>query len=255
LPLSVAMITLNEEANLPRSLASVEGLASEIVVIDSGSTDRTAELARKHGALCEFQKWQGHVAQKNIALKRCSQPWVLCLDADEVVSPELATSIRELFSRGEASQNGYWINRRTFYLGDWIWHVWYPEWRLRLVRRERAEWHGHDPHDRLDVEGPTGRLEGDLFHFSYKDLQEHLQRSIKYAQISADSYARANKQCHWYHLLLSPWIAFFRQLVIRQGWRDRWRGWLIAGVTMVHVFAKYAFLLQKNVETKPGKSA
>jgi glycosyltransferase involved in cell wall biosynthesis len=254
LPLSIAIITLNEEANLPRCLASVRGLAAEIVVIDSGSTDRTAALARESGAVFEFQKWQGHVAQKNIALQRCSQPWVLCVDADEVVSLELAASIRHVFAEGELSPDGFYLNRRTFYLGDWIRHVWYPEWRLRLVRRKRAGWRGIDPHDRLEVAGPTGRLAGDLLHYSYRDLQDHLHRTIKYAQISATAYAQAGKSYHWYYLLFSPWIAFFRQLIIRQGWRDGWRGWLIAGVTMIHVFAKYAFLLEKRAaEVKANK--
>jgi hypothetical protein len=252
LPLSIAIITLNEEANLPRCLASVRGLASEIVVIDSGSIDRTAKLAKEFGAKFEFQKWQGHVAQKNTALQRCSQPWVLCLDADEEASPELVASIRQLLTKGQPAPDGFWVNRRTFYLGDWIRHVWYPEWRLRLVRKERAEWDGADPHDRLEVTGPTERLEGDLLHYSYRDLQDHLQRTIKYAQISAASYTRAGKKCHWYNLLFSPCVAFFRQLVIRQGWRDGWRGWLIAGVTTVHVFAKYAFLLEMR-ETRQEK--
>ncbi|HUJ10133.1 MAG TPA: glycosyltransferase family 2 protein [Verrucomicrobiae bacterium] len=246
LPLSIAIITLNEEANLPRCLASVRDLAAEIVVIDSGSTDRTAELARQCGAVFEFHKWQGHVAQKNVALRRCSQPWVLCLDADEAVSPELAAAIYSRFAVGQPREDGCWVNRRTFYLGDWIRHVWYPEWRLRLVRKERAQWRGVDPHDRLEVAGETKRLDGDLLHYSYRDLQDHLQRTIRYAQISANSYDRAGKSSHWYYLLFSPWIAFFRQLVIRQGWRDGWRGWLIAGVTMIHVFAKYAFLLEKR---------
>lgn len=251
LPLSVAIITLNEEANLLRCLASVRGLAAEVVVIDSGSTDRTPELARESGAVFEFQKWPGHVAQKNVALRRCSQPWVLCLDADEAVSPELAASIRQVFAEGQPSQDGFWVNRRTFYLGDWIRHVWYPEWRLRLVRKEGAQWVGLDPHDRLEVAGPVARLSGDLLHYSYYDLQDSLQRAIKYARISADSYAQAGRSFHWYQLLFSPWVAFFRQLIIRQGWRDGWRGWLIAGATMIHVFAKYAFLLEKH-EAKAG---
>ena len=256
LPLSIAVITLNEEANLSRSLASVRDLATEIVVIDSGSTDQTAVIARKFGAVFEVQPWQGHVIQKNRALRRCSQPWVFCLDADEVVSPELAAAIRQLFAKGDPSKDGFWVNRLNFYLGDWIRHVWYPEWRLRLVRKERAEWRGLDPHDRLEVAGPTGRLPGNLWHYSYRDLQDHLHRTIKYARISADSYARAGQSFHWYYLVFSPCIAFFRQLVIRQGWRDGWRGWMIAGATMIYVFAKYAFLLEKQLDgAKRGEQA
>ena len=246
LPLSVAVITLNEEANLARCLESVREIAAEIVVIDSGSKDGTAAIARRYGAVFDVHSWQGHVAQKNFALQRCSQPWVLCLDADEVLSPELTTSIRQAFAKGEPKADAFWVNRRTFFLGDWIWHAWYPEWRLRLVRKERAQWSGLDPHDRLEVSGQTARLPGDLLHYSYSDLEDTLHRTIRYARISADSYAQAGRSFHWHHLLFSPWIAFFRQLVIRQGWRDGWRGWLIASATMVHVFAKYAFLLEKR---------
>ena len=160
LGLSVAIITLNEQENLPRCLRSVQELASEIIVIDSGSTDGTADVAHQFGALFEVHPWQGHVAQKNIALQRCTQPWVLCLDADEELSPELALSLRRLFEAGDPRAHGYWVNRFNFYLGQWIRHAWYPEWRLRLGRRQSARWGGLDPHDKLEVEGQTARLDG-----------------------------------------------------------------------------------------------
>ena len=150
LPLSVAIITLNEEHNLPRCLESVRGLAEEIVIVDSGSTDRTAEIAREFGAKFTTEPWAGHVAQKNQALRRCSQPWALCLDADEALTPELAQSVRAVFAAGSPAAAGYYVNRRTQFLGEWIWRAWYPEWRLRLVCREQARWGGRDPHDSLE---------------------------------------------------------------------------------------------------------
>jgi glycosyltransferase involved in cell wall biosynthesis len=247
LPLSVAIITLNEEADLPRCLASVQALAAEIVVVDSGSQDRTAEIARQFGALFTVQPWQGHVAQKNIALQRCQQPWVLCLDADEVLSPELAAAVRAAFAHGEPTVNGFWLNRRNFYLGDWIRHAWYPEWRLRLVRKARATWRGRDPHDRLEVTGSVRRLDGDLLHYPYSDLQDNLQRLLKYAKIQADAYEREGRRFRWYYLVVWPWWDFFKHLVLRQGWRDGWRGWIISFMSMVGTFAKYAFLLEKRL--------
>ena len=246
LPLSVAIITLNEEENLPRCLESVRDLSAEIVVIDSGSTDRTGELARKSGAVFAFQKWSGHVAQKNIALRRCTQPWVLSLDADEALSPELADSLRKLFASGEPGRDGFWVNRRTFYLGDWIWHAWYPEWRLRLVRREHAEWRGLDPHDKLEVTGTTARLEGDLLHYPFRDYHQHLHSTITHARTMANSYASEGRRFRWRHLLFSPWVAFLKHLLWKQGWRDGWRGWLISSAKFVNVLAKYAFLLEKE---------
>ena len=248
LPLSVAIVTLNEEANLPRLLESVRGLAAEIVVIDSGSTDRTEEIAREYGARFEHADWAGFITQKNHSLDACTQPWVLFLDADEALSPELAASLKELFANGcTPEKEGYWLNRRTWYLGAWIWHTWHPEWRLRLLKRGAGRWGGMDPHDRLDCTGATARLRGDLLHYSFRDLHDHLQRTIKYARIMADSYAASGRKFRWRHLLLSPWVAFFKHLVLKQGWRDGWRGWLISCIRAIDCFAKYAFLLERKL--------
>ena len=246
LPLSAAIITLNEEANLSRCLASLRGLASEIVLVDSGSTDRTAEIAREHGARFEVHPWQGHVAQKNVALGLATRPWVLCLDADEEVSPELAASIRGLFAGGEPRLDGYAVNRLNFYLGDWIRHAWYPEWRLRLVRAGRAAWRGIDPHDRLEVVGETRRLGGHLHHYSYAGLEDHFRRTVRYARIAADARAAHGQRASWYHLVFSPGLAFLKSLILRQGWRDGWRGWVIAFATLAKVFMKYAFLFEQQ---------
>ena len=246
LPLSVAIITLNEERNLPRCLESVRELAMEIVVIDSNSTDGTRAIAERFGAVFEINPFQGLISQVTVAVNRCTQPWVLCLDADEALSPELATAIRRLFAAGEPAGNGFYVNRHTFYLGRWIDHAWYPEWRLRLVRQKVAECIGREPHYVLRVPGATARLDGDLLHHSFRDLQDHLHKTIKWARVSA--YA-SKKEVAMFPLLgitIAPWIAFFKQLVLKQGWRDGWRGWLIAGVKMVNVFSKYAFKQERR---------
>ena len=246
LPITAVIITLNEETNLGRCLASLRGLVSEIVVLDSGSTDRTAAIAREYGARVEVRAWQGYVAQKNAALALASQEWALCVDADEEVSPELAMSVRARFADGRPPLDGYQVNRLDLYLGAWIRHAWYPEWRLGLVRVGHASWGRTDPHARLEVAGPVGRLDGHLHHYSYVDLQDHLQRAIRYARISADAAARAGRTARWYHLLLSPWLAVLKSLILKQGWRDGWRGGVIAYATFVNVFAKYAFLLESQ---------
>lgn len=245
LPLSVAVITLNEEVNLPRCLGSIRDLAAELVIVDSGSTDRTQEISRQMGALFIAQPWLGFTRQKNFALERCSQPWALCLDADEAVSPELAEAIRRAFA-SPPSVNGFELNRRTSYLGKWIWHAWYPEWCLRLVRREAARWAGADPHPSLSVTGATAKLSGDLLHYSYGDLQEHLERTLRYARTSADTMALAGRRCCWYHLVISPWFALGKRLILKQGFRDGWRGWIIAYSSFLAVFAKYAFLAEQQ---------
>ena len=244
LKLSVAIITLNEEGNLPRCLESVRELASEIVVIDSGSQDRTREVAEKFGAVFEIRPWQGHVAQKNAALARCSQPWVLCLDADEAVSADLAASLRKLLAADRPAECGFFVNRFNFYLGQWIRHAWYPEWRLRLVRREHARWGGLDPHDKLEVAGPTARLSGNLLHYPFCSVADHFASELNYARIMADSYLRVGRPFHWHRALLSPWLAFFKVLVLKSGWRDGWRGYVIAGAKWLSAFAKYACVIE-----------
>jgi glycosyltransferase involved in cell wall biosynthesis len=244
LPISVAVVTLNEQENLPRCLESARELASQMVVLDCGSTDGTKAAAEKFGAEFHFAPWTGYVSQKNKCLALCSQPWVLCLDADEALTPELAQSIRALFASGEPSAAGYVVTRRTFYLGDWVWHSWYPEWRLRLVRKGRASWTGLDPHDYLQADGPTEKLAGDLLHYSFRDLFDHLQRTIKYSRMMAQSYHKEGRRFHWPQLLMSPWLSFMKHLLLRGGWRDGWRGWLIAFSKWLDVFAKYAFLLE-----------
>jgi len=225
----------------------VRNLVAEIVIIDSGSHDQTGVIARQAGAVFEFNPWPGHIAQKNVALRRCTQPWVLSLDADEALSPELAEALRQLFATGNPRATGYFVSRRNWYLGRWIWHAWYPEWRLRLVRKDKANWHGLDPHDKLEALGETDRLKGDLLHYSFSNLREHLQSSIQHAQTMAQSYVHAGRRFHWSDLVLRPWFEFFKRLVLKQAWRDGWRGWIIAFVAMHHTFTKYAFLLEQRL--------
>lgn len=246
LPLSVSLITHNEEENLPRCLESIRSLAREVVIVDSGSTDRTADVAAAHGAKLMTADWPGFLVQKNRSLEHCTQPWVLCLDADEVVSEELSMSIRAALATPGSGVSGYWLNRRTYYLGDWIWHAWYPEWRLRLVRGGAAKWAGLDPHPAIEVSGATTRLRGDLLHYSFKDFADHLERSIRYARTTAESYAAAGRRAGLGQLVFSPWAAWFKFLVLKQAWRDGWRGWVIAGVKWADTFAKYAYLLERT---------
>jgi hypothetical protein len=175
---------------------------------------------------------------------------VLNLDADEVVSPELADALRRIFSDGSPPQGGFEINRRSFYLGDWIRHAWNPDWVLRLARREDARWTGHDPHAHLEVAGGTARLNGDLLHFSYRNLEDHLARTIHYARVGAVRYESEGRPLRWYHLVGSPWAAFLKKMILKSAWRDGWRGWLISAVTMFGVFAKHAFRLERKLTTE-----
>ncbi len=255
LPLSVAIITLNEEDNLPRCLESVKQLASEIVVLDSGSVDATTAVAEDYGARVLVCDWPGYTVQKNRAMEACTQPWVLSLDADEALSEELVNELCRLFADHEPPLDGYWVNRRTFYMGSWIWHAWYPEWRLRLVRRSASpRWKGGSIHESLNVDGKTGRLQGDLLHYSYRDLVDHFTRTIQYARVGADDLIRQRRPFRWYKLILSPWMRLLRSLVLKQAWRDGWRGVIIAGSSMFAAFLKYAFVLEAELAAKRRKT-
>jgi len=255
LPLSVAVVTLNEERNLPRCLESVKDLAAEIVVVDSGSTDKTVEIAEAHGAKVFHNPWPGFREQRNIAHRYCTHEWVLALDADEWLTPELAKAIRgRLSNDGSGKPDGYQLNRRNFYLGDWIWHAWYPEWRLRLTRRDKSRWTGLDLHGYMEVDGLEERIrEGDLLHYSYRDLEHHFQVTIKYAKSGAQDYLGAGRGFRWYKLLFSPTGRFLKTLILKQAWRDGWRGVIISYSSAMSVFAKYAFLLEERLKNQQAE--
>jgi glycosyltransferase involved in cell wall biosynthesis len=241
LPLSVCIISFNEEENIGRTLESIEGIASEIIVVDSHSTDRTHQIAVDYGAVVFAEDWKGHIRQKNSALEKCNQPWILAIDCDEVVSPELKRSIAQKIKSPEIK--AYWLNRRSFYLGKLLKYAWQPDWKLRLVHKSsNPRWGGYDPHDALIIDGTTAKLEGDLIHFSYKDLRDHLERLVKYARIVADSYHRDGRKFHWYNLIINPISAFFKKYFIRRAFLDGIQGFFVSMSSFIYVFLKYTFL-------------
>jgi len=251
LPLSVSIISFNEAANIGRTLDSIQPIASEIIVVDSHSTDDTREIAENKGAMVFDEEWKGHIRQKNSALKKCTQPWILSLDCDEVVSIELREAIIEAVKEG--NRPGYTINRRTFYLGKLLRYAWQPDWKLRLVRKDAdPRWVGYDPHDRLQIAGRSGRLKGDLVHYSYADLRDHLQRLVMYAEITATSYHQNGRRFHWYHLLISPQVAFIKKYILKRAFLDGSQGFIVCMSSFVYVFLKYLFLweIDKNLSER-----
>ncbi|MDE2148672.1 MAG: glycosyltransferase family 2 protein [Gammaproteobacteria bacterium] len=250
--LSVMVITLDEERNLARCLASLGDLADEIVVVDSGSRDATGDVARRFGARWLENPWPGNVAQNQFALDRCRCQWVLSIDADEALSPELKRAIAAALRAPPPALAGFQINRHTRYLGRWIDHVWYPEWRLRLVRRERARWVGPDPHGRLEVSGAIAKLDGDLLHYTYRDLDQQFHKLIGYARTSAAAGYAGGRRMQPLKLLLSPWFRFARDLLLKGAWRDGWRGVLIAYAGAFSAFMKQAYLYQQAQRERRG---
>jgi glycosyltransferase involved in cell wall biosynthesis len=253
LPLSVSLISYNEADNIARTLTSIADLAAEIVVVDSHSMDATRSIAARFGARVFEEDWKGHVGQKNSAMAKCTQPWVLALDCDEVASTELRKAIALAIEADEKS--GYRLKRRSDYLGRRLRYNWYPDKKLRLVRRSAApRWEGYDPHDRLVVSGPVGDLDGDLIHFSYKNLEDHFLRLVHYARIAAESYDEAGKRFRRHQLATRPLFAFIKKYLLRGGCLDGIQGLTIAVSSFVYVFLKYMFLWERQHDTRETTS-
>jgi glycosyltransferase involved in cell wall biosynthesis len=180
--ISTIVITFNEEDNITRCLDSVTAFSDEIIVVDSNSTDRTVELARRHGARVITNDWPGYGKQKQLALEQAEHPWVFSIDADEEVSSELAAEIKSL----DFCENGYDMPRSVWYLNRWIKHgVWYPGYILRLFRRDKGAFTDDPVHEYVRVSGPVGRLRGDLLHYTYSDIHHHMDKMNAFTTISA----------------------------------------------------------------------
>jgi glycosyltransferase involved in cell wall biosynthesis len=244
LTLSVAIITKNEEANLPRTLASVRW-AEEIVIVDSGSTDRTAEIAREFGAKFFVEEWKGFGAQKNAAIARCTGDWVLALDADEEVSAELAEEIRGL-PGGQPEYQEYFLPRRNFFLGRWIRHGgYYPDPKLRLFRRGSARFEERAVHETIRPAGPAGRLHGDLIHHAYPTLDAYIEHMNRYSALGATQAVERGKTSRsafafFWNVFVVPVATFKYNYFLRLGFLDGREGLLLHMYHSAYVSWKYA---------------
>jgi glycosyltransferase involved in cell wall biosynthesis len=245
LPLSISIISKNEEANLQRCLASAADLAEEIVVVDSGSTDATLDVARAFGARVKHQDWLGHRDQKNVALGLCTRPWVLALDCDEELSQELRASIQDFFSKGlHEPYDGAVMARKVFFLGRWITHGdWYPDRKLRLFRREGAVWGGSPEHDKVVLPKgakPTLRLQGDLHHYSFRDMSHYISKINVFADVFLARQEADQVRWQLTPTILRPLWRFFRAYVLRRGFLDGFPGLWIAVATAFFAFVRYS---------------
>lgn len=239
--IAATLITLNEEANLPRALASL-GVCDEIVVVDSGSTDGTVEIAQDHGARVIRNDWPGYAAQKNLAADSATCEWVLALDADEELSPRLQQEITALRRNGPR-HDAYSCPRLARYCGRWIRSSgWYPDRKVRLYQRNRGSWVGDYVHESVQVEGETGRLEGDLHHYTCDSLSAHLQTLDRYTTLAARELDEHGRRAGLARLTLSPLWAGLRSYIIQRGFLDGRQGFQIAAMAGLYVYAKYAKL-------------
>ena len=257
-PFTACLITFNEERNILAALESVS-FADEIVVIDSRSTDRTRDIAEtfvgrsrsgeKVSPRVTDRDWPGHVEQKNFAIDQATHDWVLCLDADERISPGARRKIEEILAKPSSAAEGYTLRRKTFYLGRWMLHGgWYPDRKLRLFRRSAGRWGGTNPHDHVQVEGSTRDLKGEILHYSYENLADHLKQINLFTDIAAREKHKRGVGFPVVRMLIQAPFKFFKMYLLQQGFRDGSPGFTAAILGAYYVFLKYAKLWELRSE-------
>jgi len=244
--LSVSIITLNEERNIARCLRSLQDIADEIVVVDSGSTDQTKQICESFGVSFIVQPFLGFIEQKNFAMAATTHPFVLSIDADEELSPELKQSIIIEKNNGFPFP-GYIMSRRSWFCDKWIGHgTWYPDRKLRLVKKESSTFVGFNGHDKLElIKGLEARLlKGDLMHYTYYSLDEFILKTNQYSTMSAKALFEAGKKASILNLLWNPFFTFFKSYFLKAGFLDGFNGYIIARHSASQTFLKYAKLIQ-----------
>jgi glycosyltransferase involved in cell wall biosynthesis len=250
-PISVVIIAKNEERNIGRCLASVKEIADDIVVLDSGSTDGTVAICRENGARVEVHPFDGHIEQKNRAISYARFPHVLSLDADEALDETLIQEIKRV--KGDFSASGYTMNRLTNYCGHWVKHCgWYPDTKLRLWDSRKGKWGGVNPHDRFELESGCviNHLKGDILHYSYYSISDHLKQVDYFTTIAAQAHFNNGKRASVLKILVAPAFKFVRDYVFKAGFRDGWYGYVICRISAQATFAKYVKIRQLQREQR-----
>jgi (heptosyl)LPS beta-1,4-glucosyltransferase len=239
--LSVTLITKNEADHIGAALQSV-AWADEIVVVDSNSTDETVAIARQYTDRVEVRDWPGYVDQKNYAASRASHDWILSLDADERVTPDLAGEIRAVLADAPGHE-AFRVPRVTWHLGRWIRTTdWYPDFQTRLYDRRAARWAGRLVHESVSVTGRTGRLRGELQHYAYRDVADHLETIDRYSTYAAQEMFERGRRAGLFDLAVHPPLAFLRNYLLKGGVRDGAAGFVISRANAFYVFLKFAKL-------------
>lgn len=258
LPLSVCMMVSNEAHRIRRTLDSVADWAGEIVVVtDPKVTDGTDKIAASYGAKVICEPWNGAAVHRNLASTNATQPWILALDADEVVSPELRDEIRQAVAAtaapADSTPAAYGFPRCTFYFGRWIRHGdWYPDRIVRLWRREQGQWTG-TVHEKLVVQGRVDYLKGEILHYSMESLEHQIRKTLKYADEFVRLGLEQGKTVTFLDLLVRPVWRFWRAYLFRLGFLDGWQGFTIAWMTAFYTFLRYARLREAQFQKNPPR--
>jgi glycosyltransferase involved in cell wall biosynthesis len=243
--LSVVLVTRNEEERLRACLESV-AWADEIVVVDAESEDKTATIAREFTDHVVVRPWPGYAIQKNLAIDLATGDWTLSLDADEVVSAELTADIRRVLA-ADGPADGYAVPRRNIFWGRWVRHGGlYPDHQVRLFRRTRGRFNARAVHESVSVDGRVERLAGHLEHRSYRDLSDYLARADRYATLAADEAVAQRRRARVSDLVLRPFGRFLVMYVVRRGFLDGWRGFLLASLYAYYVLIRTAKIWERT---------
>ena len=239
--ISTIVITHNEESNIERCLRSAAPFSDEMIVVDSGSTDRTVEIARGCGARVITNEWPGYGRQKQFALAQATHEWVFSIDADEEVSPGLIREIQEL----DFSHAGYEMPRPVWYLNRWIRHgVWYPGYIIRLFRRDAGQFSEDTVHEAVELSGPVGRLKNDLLHYSFRDIDHHMEKMNEFTTLAAAQRHEEGRRAGVRHIVFTPFLEFLKVYFSKRGFLDGVAGFVIAFFHSVYVFEKYSKLYE-----------
>jgi glycosyltransferase involved in cell wall biosynthesis len=254
-PLSVTIICLNEQANIARAIESVKW-AEDIVVVDSGSTDQTVSVAQSLGARVLHNPWPGYGQQKNFAQRNAAHDWVLNIDADEEVTPELKKEIESrLGSLEQTSAKGFLIPRKTFYLGKWIrYGGWYPNYLMRLADRRSAEWTEPQVHEELKVRGETFKMELPLHHYSFPSIQDQVVTNLNFSRLGSEQLKRKGYEGRVLKLILKPIGKFFETYFLKMGFRDGLAGFIISVNASYSMFLKYAYLFESEIGSRSPRA-
>ena len=247
--LALVVITLDEEANIADCLASVAGLAGQLVVVDSGSTDRTRAIAEAAGAEVFTEEFLGYGRQKQLAAGKARCDWLLFLDADERLDDEARAAVRALLDSPPPEEvTGFRLRTRTSYLGAWVAHgPWQNETKMRLVRRGAAHWKPDVVHESLELTSGSGRLlPGRILHFPYRDIGHQLRKIDRYSAIIAARDAETRAPRVWLGMVLEPPFVFFQKYVLQLGVLDGWRGYLAAALTSLDFFLRWARVRERR---------
>jgi glycosyltransferase involved in cell wall biosynthesis len=250
------VIACNEQDVLPRCLDAIRWVDELVIVVDAKSHDRTEEIARAHADRVEVRPYQGDIEQKSYCAGLASSDWALIVDPDEVVTPGLGAEIQRALVAASAGTAGFEMNRVTHHLDHWVRHGdFFPDWKLRLFRPSKSRWAGTNPHGRVVVDGAVERLTGEIEHYSYVDLADHVDRIQNFSSVAARDLFERGRRARGIDLVLRGPARFARAYLLKSGYRDGWPGFVIAAATAFYVFLKYAKLweLARRAEGRSGR--